>query len=185
MANAPAVTDQIEDYHIHVYYDATTKPKAEALRAKLEAAFPSASYGRWHDKPVGPHPEWSYQVHFPVELFAQIVPFVALERDPPPGHWWREYGMRYMFVFLSLGFLYSALVSLMAPAKVTTACQELGEAINDLTATEGPGGEDDVKMASQEELLRIERLHGYVKGLNRGQGMGFTLKRKRITYTYV
>lgn len=81
MANAPAVTDQIEDYHIHVYYDATTKPKAEALRAKLEAAFPSASYGRWHDKPVGPHPEWSYQVHFPVELFAQIVPFVALERD--------------------------------------------------------------------------------------------------------
>ena len=111
--------------------------------------------------------------------------FVALEPDPPPGHWWREYYMRWLFVLSSLLLLHGALASLMAPAKVTTACQELGEAINDLTATEGPGGADDVKMASQEQLLRIERLHGYVKGLNRGQGMGFTLKRKRITYTYV
>ena len=106
-------------------------------------------------------------------------------RGSPPGHWWREYYMRWLFVVFSLALLYGALASLIAPAKVTTACQELGEAINDLTATEGPGGADDVKMASQEELLRIERLHGYVKGLNRGQGMGFTLKRKRITYTYV
>ena len=111
--------------------------------------------------------------------------FVALEPDPPPGHWWREFHMRWLFVAISLFYLFPALWRLMAPAKVTTACQELGEAINDLTATEGPGGADDVKMASQEELLRIERLHGYVKGLNRGQGMGFTLRRKRITYTYV
>ena len=79
MAASP--TDRIEDYHIHVYYCEATKPKAEALRAKLEAAFPSALYGRWHDKPVGPHPEWSYQVHFAKELFAEIVPYVALERD--------------------------------------------------------------------------------------------------------
>lgn len=75
------VTDRIEDYHVHVYYDADTKPKAEALRAKLEAAFPSAIYGRWHDKPVGPHPHWSYQVHFAKELFPEMVPFIALERD--------------------------------------------------------------------------------------------------------
>lgn len=72
--------DRIEDYHIHVYYDAASKPRAEALRAKLEAAFPEAEYGRWHDKPVGPHPEWSYQVKFGHDLFARIVPFLALER---------------------------------------------------------------------------------------------------------
>jgi DOPA 4,5-dioxygenase len=81
MTNASAITGRIRDYHIHVYYNAASKPKAEALREKLEAAFPSASYGRWHDKPVGPHPEGSYQVHFPADLFAAIVPFVALERD--------------------------------------------------------------------------------------------------------
>jgi aromatic ring-cleaving dioxygenase len=77
---AAAVTDRIQDYHIHVYYDAASKPKAEALRAKLEATFPEARYGSWHDRPVGPHPEWSYQVHFGKDLFARIVPFVALER---------------------------------------------------------------------------------------------------------
>ncbi len=81
MSEAAAVIDQIQDYHIHVYYDAESKPQAEALRTKLEAAFPDAVYGRWHDKPVGPHPQWSYQVHFPVAMFPQIVPFVALERD--------------------------------------------------------------------------------------------------------
>ncbi|MGY9057138.1 MAG: DOPA 4,5-dioxygenase family protein [Alphaproteobacteria bacterium] len=74
------VVDRINDYHIHVYYDAGTKQQAEALRAKLEAAFPSANYGRWHDNPVGPHPEGSYQVHFSVELFAEIVPYTALQR---------------------------------------------------------------------------------------------------------
>lgn len=81
MAEPKAIVGLIQDYHIHVYYDASSKPKAETLRAKLEAAFPSARYGRWHDRPVGPHPEWSYQVHFPVELFAEIVPFTALERE--------------------------------------------------------------------------------------------------------
>ncbi len=81
MTDANAIIGRIRDYHIHVYYDQDSKAKAEALRAKLEATFPSASYGRWHDHPVGPHPEGSYQVQFPSDLFAAIVPFVALERD--------------------------------------------------------------------------------------------------------
>jgi aromatic ring-cleaving dioxygenase len=65
MTDASTIIDQIKDYHIHVYYDGSSKGRAEALRAKLEAAFP----------------EWSYQVHFSTELFPQIVPFVALERN--------------------------------------------------------------------------------------------------------
>jgi aromatic ring-cleaving dioxygenase len=81
MTAADAVTARIEDFHVHVYYDATSKPKAEALRSKLEAAFPQAEYGRWHDNPVGPHPEGSYQVKFGKALFPEIVPFIALERD--------------------------------------------------------------------------------------------------------
>ena len=71
----------IADWHAHVYYDAASKPRAEALRGALEAAFPEAEYGRWHDRPVGPHPHWSYQVAFPASLFAAIVPWLALNRD--------------------------------------------------------------------------------------------------------
>ena len=76
-----SIEERIQDYHVHVYYNAESKPRAEALRAKLEAAFPEAEYGRWHDQPVGPHPEGSYQVKFGHDLFARIVPFVALERE--------------------------------------------------------------------------------------------------------
>jgi DOPA 4,5-dioxygenase len=70
----------ITGYHAHVYYDAATKERAARLRAKLEAAF-EVELGRWHDKPIGPHPCGSYQVAFEPELFADLVPWLAMNRD--------------------------------------------------------------------------------------------------------
>ena len=70
----------ITGYHAHVYYDAATKEKAARLRAGLEAAF-EVELGRWHDRPVGPHPCGSYQVAFAPELFGALVPWLALSRD--------------------------------------------------------------------------------------------------------
>jgi DOPA 4,5-dioxygenase len=71
----------IADWHAHIYYDAASKPRAQTLRRALEEAFPQAKYGRWHDRPVGPHPQGSYQVAFPAALFEAIVPWLALNRD--------------------------------------------------------------------------------------------------------
>jgi DOPA 4,5-dioxygenase len=71
----------IADWHAHIYYNAASKPRAHTLRRALEEAFPQAGYGRWHDRPVGPHPQGSYQVAFPAALFAAIVPWLALNRD--------------------------------------------------------------------------------------------------------
>ncbi len=73
-------TDVIEDYHAHVYYDAASKAVAARLRAGIEARF-EVTMGRWHDKPVGPHPRWSYQIAFEPALFAELVPWLALNRD--------------------------------------------------------------------------------------------------------
>ena len=70
---------QITGYHAHVYYDAGTKPAAETLRAAIEERF-DVRLGRWHDRPVGPHPHWSFQVAFAPEVFAEIVPWLALNR---------------------------------------------------------------------------------------------------------
>ena len=82
-------TAAITGYHAHVYYDAETRPRAADLRAGFEARFaerPEANageirMGRWHDNPIGPHPMGSYQIAFPPELFAQIVPWLALNRQ--------------------------------------------------------------------------------------------------------
>jgi DOPA 4,5-dioxygenase len=70
----------IENYHAHVYYDAASRPDAVALRQEMEALFADAVFGRWHDRPVGPHPDWSFQIAFNADLFQPIVSYLALNR---------------------------------------------------------------------------------------------------------
>lgn len=78
---AMSQTAQITGYHAHIYYDADTRPAAERLRAKLEQNFAAPVYGRWHDRPVGPHPRWSYQVAFAPEQRDAIVAFIDANRE--------------------------------------------------------------------------------------------------------
>ena len=71
---------RISGYHAHVYFDAGTRDEARAIREAVEARF-TVVMGRWHEKPVGPHPCWSYQIAFTPEIFAEIVPWLALNRQ--------------------------------------------------------------------------------------------------------
>lgn len=71
--------EAIESYHAHVYFDADSREPAQALREEIEARF-DVEMGRWHEKLVGPHPRWSYQVAFKPELFATIVPWLMTNR---------------------------------------------------------------------------------------------------------
>jgi aromatic ring-cleaving dioxygenase len=71
----------ITSYHAHIYYSAESKSKAQALSNSIEKIFDEAEFGRWHDRPVGPHPDWSHQISFGPELFDQIIPFLALNRN--------------------------------------------------------------------------------------------------------
>src|SRR3954471_24660050 len=64
---------QITAYHAHVYYDpATSRREAALLRERIEEHFPDVRLGRWHNQPVGPHPEAMYQVVFRPEQFGLI-----------------------------------------------------------------------------------------------------------------
>ena len=43
--------------------------------------FPDARLGRWHDQPVGPHPEAMYQIAFAADRLTAILPWLMLNRS--------------------------------------------------------------------------------------------------------
>ncbi len=69
----------IKGYHAHVYFDAATVEQARALRERVGEEFDYA-VGRFHEKNVGPHPRWSFQIAFEPDKFGTIVPWLALNR---------------------------------------------------------------------------------------------------------
>jgi aromatic ring-cleaving dioxygenase len=71
--------DEITGYHAHVYYEPATRELAARLRDALGERF-DVILGRWHDLPVGPHPQSMYQVAFRADQFDKVVPFLMLNR---------------------------------------------------------------------------------------------------------
>ena len=71
---------EITGFHAHVYYDAATRDAAGRVREGLAGKF-SAELGRWHDRPIGPHPKPMYQVAFAPSQFDPIVPWLMLNRE--------------------------------------------------------------------------------------------------------
>ena len=67
-------------YHVHVYYDAATKPKAAQLRETLLGKF-KVEAGGFSDAPIGPHPVSQFNVMFETPEFEQVVPWLMLNRD--------------------------------------------------------------------------------------------------------
>jgi DOPA 4,5-dioxygenase len=73
---APAL---IHSWHAHVYFDAASRDAAWALRGVIERALAGRiELGRFHEKPVGPHPMWSYQLAFDAGEFAHVVGWLTL-----------------------------------------------------------------------------------------------------------
>ncbi|WP_188745746.1 DOPA 4,5-dioxygenase family protein [Marinobacterium zhoushanense] len=79
MNEQPEVTD-IRGWHAHVYFDEASIDQARALCEQAAEQFPDLIKGRVHEKPVGPHPDWSCQLAFRAELFEQVIPWLTLNR---------------------------------------------------------------------------------------------------------
>ena len=69
----------ITGYHAHVYFDAASRERAQELCTEAGRRF-ALTVGRMHDKPVGPHPRGSCQLAFGPELFAQVIPWLIVNR---------------------------------------------------------------------------------------------------------
>jgi DOPA 4,5-dioxygenase len=71
----------IESWHAHVYFDAPRRDAAWALREVIFTALAGCiEMGRFHERPVGPHPMWSYQLAFAPAHFAHVVGWLTLNR---------------------------------------------------------------------------------------------------------
>ena len=69
----------ITSWHAHVYFDASSRDAAWALRQTIATELADRiEIGRFHEKPVGPHPMWSYQLAFPADRFAEVGGWLAL-----------------------------------------------------------------------------------------------------------
>lgn len=69
----------IASWHAHVYFDAATRDAAATFREVVTAQFGNrVLVGRFHERPVGPHPRWSYQMAFDPTQFSNVVGWLAL-----------------------------------------------------------------------------------------------------------
>ena len=77
----PRPIADIADWHAHVYFDADSRDVARSLRETIAATFGDrVGIGRFHERPVGPHPQWSYQLAIPPGDFADVVGWLVLNR---------------------------------------------------------------------------------------------------------
>lgn len=76
---SPHSPDLIHGWHAHVYFDGASRDAAWALREVIVSALAGRiEMGRFHEKPVGPHPMWSYQLAFAPPQFSHVVGWLAL-----------------------------------------------------------------------------------------------------------
>ncbi|WP_397475345.1 DOPA 4,5-dioxygenase family protein [Pusillimonas sp.] len=70
----------VAGYHSHVYFDASGVEQARQLCLEAANRF-EVKMGRVHEKPVGPHPDWSCQLAYRPHVLAELLPWLALNRN--------------------------------------------------------------------------------------------------------
>jgi aromatic ring-cleaving dioxygenase len=71
---------KIDGYHVHVYYDAETRPRAERLREEIAATL-GVEVRELSDAPRGPHPVPQFRFMFTTAQFGTMVPWLMLNRQ--------------------------------------------------------------------------------------------------------
>lgn len=70
----------IQDFHVHLYFDADEVDHARQVATALAEAF-ALSIGHFHTRPVGPHPRGSVQLTVPTAQFGDVATWLNINRD--------------------------------------------------------------------------------------------------------
>ena len=66
-------------YHAHIYFGPETVEQARMLAEEAGRLF-KVQVGRVHERPVGPHPQWSVQLAFASDQFDSLIPWLDENR---------------------------------------------------------------------------------------------------------
>lgn len=69
----------IENFHAHIYFDAGQVEAARNLADEAQERF-GVAVGRFHERPVGPHPRGSCQLTVATERFGEFALWTAVNR---------------------------------------------------------------------------------------------------------
>ncbi|MGH1348948.1 MAG: DOPA 4,5-dioxygenase family protein [Nannocystales bacterium] len=67
-------------YHLHIYFDATSREHALRLRSHIGQTYPDVVLGRVHESPVAFHPLPMYQVTVAASDLGQLLAEICAER---------------------------------------------------------------------------------------------------------
>ena len=71
---------EVETFHAHVYFDAGSIEQARKLCSDCRDRF-GVLMGRVHERPVGPHPDWSCQLTIKVAELGPVLTWLAMNRN--------------------------------------------------------------------------------------------------------
>ena len=71
--------NKFDRYHAHIYFDEASEDEARQLCVQAwQQCY--VGLGRFHKKPLGPHPKWSCQLSFDADEFDRLVPWLDEHR---------------------------------------------------------------------------------------------------------
>ena len=69
----------IVNFHAHIYFRPEEENKARALAEAARDEF-GVAVGRFHQRPVGPHPRGSCQLTVPIDVFGDLARWLVVSR---------------------------------------------------------------------------------------------------------
>jgi len=71
---------KINNFHVHVYYDPHSFEVARELCETLAQQF-ELPMGYMHQRPVGPHPDWSCQLTVSNTRIGEVISYLSINRQ--------------------------------------------------------------------------------------------------------